>query len=101
MCGATVPVPLLADVIAARGITGHSAAVLEAVWRGKGMPVVSQEIFDAMYADDPDGGPSPTRMYLDLRKAIDGLNARLNDSGVAVAEAGFRQGFRLNLSVVS
>ncbi|MER8993527.1 hypothetical protein [Mesorhizobium sp. M0678] len=89
--------PTLCDLIAECGIGGHAAAVLEAVWRGKGMPVMSQAMFDAMYSDDPDGGPSPTRMYLDLRKAIDGLNARLKDRGVSVVEAGYRQGLRLEL----
>lgn len=91
-------VPTLADLIADREISGHAAAVLEAVWRGKGMPVMSGIIFDAMYADDPDGGPSPTIMYRALRKACDGLSAQLKGCGVSVAEVGYRQGFRLVLN---
>ncbi|RWO35678.1 MAG: hypothetical protein EOS08_03515 [Mesorhizobium sp.] len=96
-CNQPVTVPTLTDLIADRGISGHASAVLAAVWRGKGMPVTSERLFDAMYADDPDGGPSPTRMYLALRKAIDRLNGQLKDCGVSVVGVGFRQGFRLVL----
>lgn len=84
-------------MISARNISGHAAAVLEAVWHGKGMPVPTERLFDAMYADDPDGGPSPGSMYAALRKAIDGLNGQLNDCGVSVVGVGFRQGHRLVL----
>ncbi|ESX70551.1 hypothetical protein X759_21725 [Mesorhizobium sp. LSHC420B00] len=96
-CNQSVSAPALGDLIAERRISGHAAALLEAVWRGKGMPVMSHVVFDALYADDPDGGPSPTVMYRALRKAFDGLSARLKDTGVSVVEVGYRQGFRLVL----
>ncbi|MER8783238.1 hypothetical protein NKH60_18610 [Mesorhizobium sp. M1006] len=93
--------PKLADLIAERGITGHAAAILGAVWRGKGMSIMSGAIFDAMYSDDPDGGPSPTRMYAALKRGLARLECQLDGSGVSVVEAGYRCGYRLTLSVVS
>jgi hypothetical protein len=85
--------------MAERGINGHAAAVLVALWEGRGLPVMTERVFDAMYADDPDGGPSPSRMYIALRRVIAELNAKLSGSGVAAVEAGYRMGWRLRISV--
>jgi len=71
--------------------------ILSAVWRGKGMPVSTERIFDAMYADDPDGGPDPTKMYKAFKVGLSRLNARLKGSGVSVENVGYRQGYRLKL----
>ncbi|MES0016149.1 hypothetical protein [Mesorhizobium sp. M0036] len=90
-------VPALDHLLASREIKGFEAAVLAEVWRGKGMRVASERLWDAMYADDPDGGPASTqRMYADLRGAIYSLNTRLNDSGISVLRD-YRSGFRLAL----
>ncbi|TGV90035.1 hypothetical protein EN801_020480 [Mesorhizobium sp. M00.F.Ca.ET.158.01.1.1] len=99
LCKAAVGVPALADLLVSRGIRGLEASILGAVWKGKGMPVSTERLFDAMYADDPDGGPSPTRMYLTFNKALARLNSLLDGSGVSVIAVGFRQGYRLALSM--
>lgn len=98
-CHAAVTVPSLADLIASRRITGHAAAILEAVWRGKGMPVMPERLFDEMYADDPDGGPNQSKCYLEMHLAICELNNALTGSGVSVDRAGYRRGFRLAIDI--
>lgn len=96
-CKGTVGVPALDDLIASKGIKGIQAAVLEAVWQSKGMPVETDKLFDAMYADDPDGGPSPTRMYLALGRGVEALNTQLKDQSVSVVRVGRNGGYRLVL----
>jgi hypothetical protein len=78
-------------------ITPLQAAVLDAVWRGRGLPVPTERIFTVMYADDPDGGPSPNAMYRDFKVALHKLRKRLEGSGVTVENVGYRQGYRLVL----
>lgn len=100
-CKAAVTVPSLADLIASRRITGHAAAILETVWRGKGMPVMPERLFDEMYVDDPEGGPNPSKCYHEMHLAICELNNLLAGSGVSVESAGYRRGFRLAIDVGS
>jgi hypothetical protein len=69
-CRQAVAVPPLETVIAERGIKGHAAAVLETVWNCGGFPVVSEQLFDAMYADDPDGGPSTIEWLFTLSSVL-------------------------------
>ncbi|RUX20656.1 hypothetical protein EOA23_27845 [Mesorhizobium sp. M2A.F.Ca.ET.042.01.1.1] len=85
------------DLLASKGIRGIQAALLVAVWKGKGLPVNTERLFDAMYADDPDGGPSPTRMYLALGRAVRALNTQLSDIGISVLRFGRNGGYRLAL----
>ncbi|RVD30177.1 hypothetical protein, partial [Mesorhizobium sp. M4B.F.Ca.ET.017.02.2.1] len=88
LCTAAVAVPALDDLLTSREIKGLEASILRAAWKGKGMPVNTERLFDAMYADDPDGGPSPTRMYLTFNKALGRLNSLLGGSGVSVVAVG-------------
>ncbi|SDL06352.1 hypothetical protein SAMN05428953_12627 [Mesorhizobium muleiense] len=98
-CKQRVTVPTLDIVIDRYKVTPLEARILGAVWKGKGMPVMTERIFDAMYSDDPDGGPSPTRMYAAFKVALCHLRARLAGSGIAVENVGYRQGYRLILGV--
>lgn len=98
-CKQYVPVPSLEIVIHRYGLTQMEGSILGAVWKGKGFPVSNERIFDCMYADDPDGGPSPGKMYAAFKVALHRLRARLNGSGVSVESAGYRRGFRLVLGV--
>jgi len=84
LCRAPVPVAELGDLIRGRQITGHAEAILRTVWVARGLGVSSWALFDAMYADDEDGGPSVTTMYLELRRAVQSLAVSLAGSGVAV-----------------
>lgn len=58
-------------------MTGHPEAVLRAVWSAGGRAATTEQIFDWLYADDPDGGPSQGRMYSDMHAAIRAVNATL------------------------
>ena len=78
-------------------IPPRQASVLDAVWRGRGLPVPTERIFTVMYADDPDGGPSPCAMYRDFKVTLHYLRKRLEGSGVTVENVGYRQGYRLVL----
>lgn len=94
-CRQSVRVPSLAIVIDHFKVTPLEARILGAIWKGKGHPVQTERIFDAMYADDPDGGPSPTRMYAAFKVALCHLRVRLNGSGVSIKNVGYRRGYRL------
>ncbi|MBN8935187.1 MAG: hypothetical protein J0I13_02515 [Rhizobiales bacterium] len=96
-CNQPVAAPLLNDVIVAHRLSGFEESILRAVWRGKGHPVSTERIFDAMYADDPDGGPEPPTMYKYFRIGLSRLRARLKGTGVSIENAGLRRGFRLSL----
>jgi len=78
-----------------RGITGLPAAMLRAVWDGRGHRVPTERLFDVIWADDPNGGPSPSSMYLRTRRAHQYLNEALAGSGVSVVRV--RGGWRLRL----
>lgn len=83
---------MLVDVLA---ISKDQATVLSAIWRGKGMAVATQRIFDAMYADDPDGGPSPERMYSALKMRLFKLREKLEGTGIRIEAVGYRRGYRI------
>lgn len=94
-CKQKVSAPSLEIVVDHYQITPLQARILGAVWRGKGLPVSTERLFDAMYVDDPDGGPLPSVMYRSLKVGMHHLRARLKGSGISVKNAGYRQGYRL------
>lgn len=98
-CKQVVRVPTLAMILHHYRLTPRESAILGAIWKGGGHPVVTERIFDAMYADDPDGGPSQTAMYSALKVALCHLRKKLEGSGVMVEHAGYRRGYRLVLGV--
>jgi hypothetical protein len=95
MCTAPVSAPSLDDLIETYRLRPMEERILRAVWNGKGRAVQTERIFDAMYADDFDGGPSPTRMYRTFRIAAGRLLARIDGSGVTIKSLGYRKGFRI------
>ena len=84
--------PELAELIRSRGITGHAAAILSALWDAGGAGVPTQRIFDRMYEDDIDGGPSNTQMYSALNRGLKSLRTALAGSGVSVVATGNGKG---------
>jgi hypothetical protein len=94
-CKQAVTIPSLDDVITGCRLDGFEASILSAVWAGKGHPVQTERVFDAMYADDPDGGPEPPRMYAAFKVALCHLRARVKDSGISIENVGYRRGYRL------
>lgn len=96
-CGQVVGTPSLEIVVQSYGISEFEERILGAIWRGKGRPVATERIFDAMYADDPDGGPSHTKMYQAFKFGLHRLRGRLTGSGVVIENVGYRRGYRLLL----
>lgn len=96
-CSQAVKTLPLDAVISAYGVPEMEASILRAIWSGNGMPVTSERIFDAMYADDPDGGPSRTKMYDAFKTSLCRLRKRLKKSGVQIGQPGYRKGYRLQL----
>ena len=95
-CGQSVAVPSIEIIVQNYGIAPLEARILGAVWRGRGRPVSSEQIFDAMFADDPDGGPSSyTALYNALKFGLHRLRGRLERSGIGVENVGYRRGYRL------
>lgn len=95
LCGQPVRVPTLEIVVDHYGVTPLESRILGAVWHGRGLPVSTERIFERMYADDPDGGPSPPRMYATFKVELCRLRKRLAGSGIGVENVGYRQGYRL------
>jgi hypothetical protein len=96
-CKQPVRVPSVEMVIDHYGVTPLEARILGAVWKGRGMPVMTERVFDAMYVDDPDGGPTPTKMYLAFKVALCHLREKLEGSGISIENVGYRRGYRLVL----
>lgn len=94
-CRQPVDAPSLDIVISNYGVRPQEARVLRAIWQGKGMPVQTERVFDAMYEDDPDGGPSYAAMYSAFKCALSRLRARLEGSGIGIETVGYRRGYRL------
>lgn len=94
-CGHPVAAPTLTMIIDVYNVPAQEAAILGAVWRGRGQPIQTERIFDAMYADDPDGGPSPSKMYASFKVSLCHLRERLNGSGITIVNVGYRRGYRL------
>lgn len=97
LCKQPVRMPTLEMVVDRFRVTPLEGRILGAVWKGRGLPVPTERIFDAMYADDPDGGPSPSRMYAAFKVSLCHLRARLQGSGITIENVGYRRGYRLVL----
>lgn len=94
-CKQSVSAPPLDVVVARYKLTPMEERILSAVWRGKGRPVPTSRIFDKMFEDDPDGGPSQTKMYLAFKVSLCHLRKKLEGSGISVVNAGYGQGYQL------
>ncbi|MGM4915896.1 hypothetical protein [Tardiphaga sp. 813_E8_N1_3] len=94
-CSQPVRVPSLEILIDRFRVSPMEARVLGAVWRGKGRPVQTSRIFDAMWIDDIDGGPALQRMYAAFKSALCHLRDRLEGSGISIENVGYRRGYRL------
>lgn len=94
-CGHQIKAPTFDQIVQHYQISPQAARLLDAVWRGKGLAVPTERILDHIWADDPDGGPPEARMYRYFQWSLWDLRKKLEGSGVAVVNAGYRQGFRL------
>jgi hypothetical protein len=98
LCGHSIRSLSVRDVITTIELTEHEEHVLETVWQGKGLPVPTERLFDAMWSNDPAGGLHPTRMYAHLHKAMNGLEKKLEGTGISIKSAGRHKGLRLQLT---
>jgi hypothetical protein len=102
MCqGATDPAAfdaMIWDLICERDLSEEAESVLRAVWAGGGRPVEAETIFDELYCWDPQGGPSLSRMYQDLRAGAAELADKLPGTGLAVIRAKRRDGWVIKLT---
>jgi hypothetical protein len=96
-CGQSVDAPNVEILVDKYRLPNMEACVLRAVWRGKGYPVMPERIFGLMYADDPDGGPCPVKMYSTFKVSLSRLRKRIKGSGVSIENTGYRRGYRLVL----
>ncbi len=94
-CGGDVFKPSLEIVIDVLGLPPQQAAILTAVWGARGYPCPTARIMDAIWADDPDGGPPHERARLYFKTQLSLLRKRLDGSGVGVETVDFRRGYRL------
>jgi hypothetical protein len=86
---------LVLGLIRGHSLSENAEALLRAVFSADGLPISTSEIFDAMYADDPDGGPSLGVMYSDANAAYAELQSALDGTGVGVVRRD--RGWRLRL----
>ena len=96
-CGQRVDAPSLDMVMEVARVGMIKGLILEAVWRGRGRSVPTQRIFDAMFADDPDGGPSQTEMYKRFKFGLHRLRKKLVGTGVSIVNVGYQRGYALNI----
>ncbi len=94
-CGGKMSEPDLEMIVDWYDLPPQEEAILRVLWSGKGLPVSNDRIINAIYADDPDGGPSPSAAYGALKVGMSHLRARLRLSGVKIENAGYRQGYRV------
>ncbi len=94
-CGGDVQRPSLQIVIDDLELPPQQAAILTAVWKMKGHPCPTTRIMDAIWADDPDGGPEYETGLKYFKTQLSLLRKRLQGSGVSVDTVGFRRGYRL------
>jgi len=97
-CQQPVAVPTLEIVIDHYRVSEFEARILRPIWKANGRPVPTERIFDSMFADDPDGGPSQHKMYESLKFGFLRLRRRLAGSGISIENVGYRRGFRLSMA---
>lgn len=73
-------------------------AILTAVWRGRGQPVPTERIFQALQSHDPHNRPSPADLWVKFKFGLNRLRRKLAGSGVAVENCGYARGYRVTIA---
>lgn len=73
-------------------------AVFDVLARGRGRAIHITSIMDAMYADDPTGGPEWVAAYRSLRRVIFRIRKRLHGSGVSIEGVRSLRGYRIKIA---
>ena len=98
-CGHEIKAPSFEQIVNHYEIAPQAARLLDAVWKGRGLPVSTQRICEVIWSDDPNGGPPEARMYRNFQWALHHLRKRLVGSGVSVESAGYNAGYRLVMGI--
>lgn len=96
-CEQTIRAHSLEALVDELDLTPHEESILRAVWERNGHAVTTAAILDAMFAEDPTGGPTLSQMYRAFNKALRSLRKRLEGTSIAVESAGYRQGYVLRI----
>lgn len=79
------------------GLSENAEAYLRLLWPGQIVP--TSDLLASLYEDDPTEEPPLAKLYKEAWVVLAELRAALKaeGSGLSVVEAGWRQGFRLQL----
>lgn len=96
-CGGDIAEPSVEVMVDVYRLPPQQEIILRTAWKAKGHPVPTIRFIDAMYADDPNGGPSEgtARRYFKTQLCL--LRARIEPSGVRIETLGYGRGYRLQL----
>ncbi|PSJ60766.1 winged helix-turn-helix domain-containing protein [Pseudaminobacter soli (ex Li et al. 2025)] len=92
-CGQPTRHDDLEGVIIDRGLTRSQAEILRAIVGAKGRTVTHDHILDALYRDDPDGGPEYARTIVTV--FISQLRKKLAGTGIDIMTV-WGVGYRLD-----
>lgn len=92
-CGQAVDKPSLAVISALAGLSRFEHRVLEAIWNARGEPLTPNQIADAVWHDDIDGGPEDAPM--NVRILVHRLRKKLEPAGISILTAGYHLGYRI------
>lgn len=96
-CGADIDIPPPDVVIDVCRLPPQQAAILRTAWSGKGHPVPTIRFLDAMYADDPTGGPGEGTARRYFRTQLCLLRGKIAPMGMRIEALGYGRGYRLQL----
>lgn len=98
-CGHPVTCPSPGDLTRLIELTEQEEAVLDLLWRAaqEFRSAKSEEIFTAMYADDPTGGPEPRDMYPASDALLESLSLKARAFGFGYTRRRRRGGITLRL----
>lgn len=87
--------PTLEMVMEGAHLGEIEAAILRAVWRGKGHPVPTDRILQALQEPDAHDGPSRTDPAVKFKFGLHRLRRKVAVSGVAIENCGYARGYRV------
>lgn len=98
-CCGTRTVPPSLDMVVEGCLLGRmEEAILTAVWRGKGQPVPTERIFQALQQPGTHDRLSHDELSAQFKFGLHRLRRKLAGSGVAVVSAGYARGWRVTFA---
>lgn len=102
MCdsGAAFPTALDAlvlELIRDHALSENAESALRAAYVARGLPVLAEVFFDWMYEYDPEGGPTASNAYRELKEALAEL-ARIRPG--MIVDCGKGKGWRFSLAIM-